>query len=727
MRWIAVIAILALIAAAIWFVRARREPSSTDRAIATDAKSVDAKPAPTTELVAPSSESSRSAAATTETAPAARESTLRIHLVDATTGADVPNAAVMLEPLDAVLEWTEFEPASAKQGGNRYRNSDAKGRVACRVKPNVALALTIAAANLSVAYQKKSVDALSAGETREFEAKLAIEHDHAFAGRIVAADDESPIANAEISFADAVDRGVCAPIPAAIVRSNDDGRFEIRAVPPNTPACRIEAAGFGRALFACGRGHETKERELVVPLRRAARLNVHLIGGTAESRAKERLVLSSYRYALSSPPGAADSVGFGVEAWCEEVGSRDSIAFEDLPSDATLKLELFEGAKVVHRAKIEIQLAAGETKSIDFALDAISQVVGQVTDGDGKPVANFALGLMLQDFQLGKDPNQKPAELEANTDESGHYAFTNVAQGNWLVGPSPTHSNATTDGYACSSKPIVVPPDGSTVTVDFQVWSGLSIHGHVVDSKGLGVSGVDVVVENGAHGVNTKSGDDGEFRASPLEPGEYTARAGTLGGAPGAKPSWTQFALLRVKSGDQNVELVVHLGVELRCKLIDTARNPVASADCVLLRVTTPHSSFGASYTGASNGLVRYSNLAPGTYDLVAMTSTGSIGSTRVSIVEGTPSEATVVLERGAKFVATSRKDAGYVEFIVVAGDSLIGYGDVGKGASSTLIVPAGRLTIEYFPAGTDPTAGSTKSVTPAAGETTSVELDLGK
>jgi hypothetical protein len=265
------------------------------------------------------------------------------------------------------------------------------------------------------------------------------------------------------------------------------------------------------------------------------------------------------------------------------------------------------------------------------------------------------------------------------------------------------------------------------VTVDFQVWRGLSIHGHVVDPKGRGIPDVVIVAANrSGHEVTTKSESEGEFTASPLEPGEYFLRAGDSPGIWDDNPSWTQFTPLCVESGEQNVEVVVHLGVELRCKVLDAAHEPIGQAACTLVHVTSPHSNAGMMYSTASRGLMTYSNLAPGTYDVVATTSDGSFGSTRVSIAEATPSEATVVMERGAKLVATSRKDAAYLDFFVVSGDALIGYGGIGKGSSETVIVPAGRLTIEYFPWSTDPTAGSTKSVTLAAGETKSVELDLG-
>ncbi len=305
---------------------------------------------------------------------------LRIHVSDEETGNDVVEIChAILTPESAIRGWVGRDGSVDELARESVHAIGINGWAACAVQANVALRVRIVGDHDASSVTELRVAPLVADETRILRLELAPQRDRTFCGRVVSAEDGTPIADAEISLPPRLDGNVIrergAPREVVAARTSADGRFRVRAASASEPELHIVAAGFVRTNVACDEGHEAVERELSIALRRSARLIVHPKGGSADSRRLTYLNLvesgrglSNGFYRFKAPPGSERMGGMTA------INDRQSMESEDLPSQVDLELRLEDARQDGPQRRIlSFRLEPGETREVDVELEAAEE------------------------------------------------------------------------------------------------------------------------------------------------------------------------------------------------------------------------------------------------------------------------------------------------------------------------------------------------------------------
>ncbi|MBI5432251.1 MAG: hypothetical protein HZA52_05410 [Planctomycetes bacterium] len=279
--WIVALTVTAL-CAWWWLVRAPGEPAvASSRAGA--AAAAESGAAPT--LVATTNEPQRETVlekSANDVEPAAKSgagdaanATLRVRVVALESRAPLEGIHVSLSPSELEGNWSRRSTSSARGGAHDELITDTEGRVEFEVPAGIAFT---AEADTSVpatdgrpiaSSEQASTSALAAGETRELVLERATAGDIVFCGRIVAAEDDSPIAGARIRMRTSL------PGEPPVLVSDASGRFELRSASwLDSRQFTVKAAGRTERAAGAEKGHERPEHAFVVHLARTATLRV---------------------------------------------------------------------------------------------------------------------------------------------------------------------------------------------------------------------------------------------------------------------------------------------------------------------------------------------------------------------------------------------------------------------------------------------------------------------
>lgn len=201
-----------------------------------------------------------------------------------------------------------------------------------------------------------------------------------------------------------------------------------------------------------------------------------------------------------------------------------------------------------------VELSAGETKELEFALPRGSVIAGRIMDDAGDPVPFAVVSAARYVYAYGGRRRLESADVEDTTDDRGQFRIFGLMPGEYLVSasePPPARERGrsavtTGEGFARTYYPGVAgPADAAVVTVGLGqeatanfglVAARLStVSGTVTDSLGQPLSGASVLLGQ-ADGseeavVSAQSRQDGSFVLQGVSPGNLvlTVRRDTGG------------------------------------------------------------------------------------------------------------------------------------------------------------------------------------------------------
>jgi hypothetical protein len=279
----------------------------------------------------------------------------------------------------------------------------------------------------------------------------------------------------------------------ARTRTDSEGKFALDVASVRAHELRASAAGFSLGVATDVRAGEHP----TILLRRGATLK-----GTARRKLDGRPVADARVFLL---PAGGEST---TPVWDERTDEKGVYLAEDLPAGPHI---LYVVPKTLGLAGERVDLAEGETRTLDVALPDGMTVLGEVRDAEsGLPIAGAEVS--ASEFLL----------VTVRTDEAGKYQL--VASRDGPAGLNETiEVAARAPGYG-RFEVVAVPHEGGVVRADFELAKGRAAHGRVVARSGMPVAGAIVVAwVNHLDGAilredkrTTRTDDAGRFRLPDL-------------------------------------------------------------------------------------------------------------------------------------------------------------------------------------------------------------------
>lgn len=228
-----------------------------------------------------------------------------------------------------------------------------------------------------------------------------------------------------------------------------------------------------------------------------------------------------------------------------------------------------------------VELAAGETRELEFALPRGSVITGRITDDTGDPVPHAVVSASRYVYGAGGRRRLEATDADDTTDDRGQYRIFGLMPGEYVVSASEPASArgrtrsepASADGYARTYYPgvpgsaeaaTVVVGLGQEASANFGLVAARlsTVSGVVTDSLGRPAAGATVLLGAGDGDdqsvVSAQARQDGAFVLTGVSPGnlELTVRrsADAAGGAEMARlavpvPAGTDVTGLAVSTG----------------------------------------------------------------------------------------------------------------------------------------------------------------------------------
>ena len=229
-----------------------------------------------------------------------------------------------------------------------------------------------------------------------------------------------------------------------------------------------------------------------------------------------------------------------------------------------------------------VELAAGETRELEFALPRGSVITGRVTDETGDPVPHAVVSASRYVYGVGGRRRLENAEADDTTDDRGQFRIFGLMPGAYVVSASEGSAargrsrgeGAVAEGYAKTYYPgVAIAADAATVVVGLGqeananfglVAARLSaVSGVVTDSLGRPAAATTVVLTSGdgdddGAAVSAQTRQDGSFRLAGVPPGNHLLSVRRDAGAAGhtemarvpvAVPAGTDITDLAVSTG----------------------------------------------------------------------------------------------------------------------------------------------------------------------------------
>ncbi|MBN1292416.1 MAG: carboxypeptidase regulatory-like domain-containing protein [Candidatus Latescibacteria bacterium] len=154
----------------------------------------------------------------------------------------------------------------------------------------------------------------------------------------------------------------------------------------------------------------------------------------------------------------------------------------------------------------------GSLTTDDFEEDATCNIFGRISDSSGDALPDVTVELIN-------------TGLISVTDKEGFYYFGSITNGSYRVSPRM-------EGYTFSPRGREIIVDGSNIIVDnFTGFTGgegaYSLSGRIVDSSGVAIAGMRIILSRGGDGqfeVTSDTDDSGVFLFENLIDGTYTLR-----------------------------------------------------------------------------------------------------------------------------------------------------------------------------------------------------------
>ena len=594
------------------------------------------------------------------------------------------------------------------------------------------------------------VPPLARGETREFVLRVPTQDDLVFFGRVVAAEDGTPLRGASAILRSRADS-------ASPELSDANGFFALRGASWRDDNAEVRAPGFAPAIFAVVDGHSSAAEALELRLQRAASLLASVTDPAGNPVARAGVVLStdeSWLF-LREPFGPYGSWSGTYPAWTAMTDEEGRCAVEGLPPSVPLSVQVHvPGSKPSSQAGLMLQ--PGEVREAAWTAGGGTDLRGVILDQFGQPVMDQRILLLRQEpgervaprmLQGWEDP-----VAEATSDAEGRFTLPGIAPGTWLIGPAPRNSFASgfqplVSGLLApiedllgeavdldeGGKPLEIqraadlvlsvevphlfgaagePPEEQrvvSIAIPIQVGPvspqevllraerGLYIRGRVLDSKGAPVEGVVTGYPKTKDVVGlcaSAAAEGGSFTLGPLLPGQWSLTASWSSGFSG---SGAHSEPVLAVAGERDVVLRLPLGCRIEGEVVDGARGLRRRSIEVTL---CPRAEvwMDQSYGSDTASEFDFEGLVPGTYAILARAGRDEVG--WLAGIELTPGEERtglrIPLVPGARLRVWNRSTrTGYLEVRMEGYSIELLDGVAGESAWSCL--PGGRAEIRLL------------------------------
>lgn len=322
------------------------------------------------------------------------------------------------------------------------------------------------------------------------------------------------------------------------------------------------------------------------------------------------------------------------EGWRQRTDGDGMARFEDLPPG-----RLYVATNCDPGQHVEIR--AGETAELDYAIPAGLHLSGIVVDDAGVPVA----GAVVEVAPMAH-ANAYP-EVVATTGADGRFAARSCPRA-CLVG-------ARAAGFRASPVRFLFAKDGNTAQVRLVLGGdGCCVDGQVVQAGGRPVAGAVVIIGAGQlsgiagrdhlppFAALVRSDEDGRFRAVGIPPGAHPVQARAVGLAP-----WR--GRVEVAAG-QTVPLRLELapGATIRGLVRNAAGAPVAHAE---VEIGSWRDIAHYRTLTSAGGTFEFTGLAAGEIELRAVHDEFGAGETSVRTVAGDVTDCELELSRGLELL----------------------------------------------------------------------------
>jgi len=533
------------------------------------------------------------------------------------------------------------------------------------------------------------------GEQRRLEVALATGGRVDLRGRLLDRETGEPIAGAEIR----VRRGErlggepqawCAP-GSPDAASDAAGWFHLAPRAHGVRGAQVDAVGYSPALFHLPDASRAEEEALVVSLSREASLRVRIDSPDVPSDALA-LRVSAGCEELAVTDGAA--LGGAELEWLAPVAVDGGANLYHLPAHASLAVEVLSQGMPLTSEPTPLVLAPGEVRELEIDLGAGSELLGTLTDPDGRALAGKEVWLVPANhagpISLASRRALASVRDRARTDSSGDFRFERVPSGDWWVGPAPTSEG---DALAPIARWLHLPEDAEEVRVAVRAQPGLHLSGRVVDSTGTPVPDARLWLRalGGEGEILGTANETGHFRLGPLAAGPHE-----LAALAEERPRRMGSEVILVSAGDQGVEVALHPGETIRVVglLEEGGLAPLEAAFLTRLEGREPVLAAAARTTTGARAL-ELTPLEPGaSYTLVVVDTEGRVGIRGdVTVAPAEVREVQVHLTPGAR-LHLSNASVGETRVFVLHEEAIVASEELEPNTQRELVVPEGASIV---------------------------------
>jgi hypothetical protein len=597
----------------------------------------------------------------------AREVATRRLAIDAGVAdapAPAPAAAALTGHLRVLVRTEAGEPLPGCRvlAAGQEKSTDAAGAAAFEVE----------AARTSVAVAPPAGRALiecsgwqnvRAGVATELVVVLAAPPATIFWCRLVAAEDERPLAAVELRA-----------LPAETgVRTDAEGFAQIAVLDDQTYLDAF-AAGRGPRRIVPTADHATREAALRVPLALAGTLSVRTVDAAQSPVAGVQLVLRAQPWLITLPREVA--LRGGAFTWQATSDAAGLMQLTDLPVGVPLEATLTAPDAFAAMPEQRWVLAGGrEQRTVELAAAAV--VLGRVADAAGSPVADVPVQAAAPDRELlPRVLGGAPAMRRTRTAADGTFRLGGLAPGPWWVG-------IPYDGVHQPTSAAVHVPPGGRVELALRALPGLIVAGVARDADGAPCRGITVDLRIDDAPTSEASTDAaGRFRFVGLPAGPCALRTRLF------ETDFGLAAPVTVAAGDEEVVL------ELRSLHGSLSGSWVDGRDAWIMAYR--RGSDDAIGTRCDlDGTFFYRGLRPGLWDLIGFDRRGRAGwLAGAEVRAGRETDGLALVPQPAGMLLPRHASAD--EFLVARGEQIAGRDSLEPGVAGEARVPAGEWTVVF-------------------------------
>lgn len=510
--------------------------------------------------------------------------------------------------------------------------------------------------------------------------ELAVEHQARFHGLVIDGLTGQPISGARAWLSDSSHPiEITSLDPQEVIAestSDTRGHFVLQAATYTSFQAYVRADGYGFGSFVVDPEGDIPELPVRVELLPAAELEFRV----RDVRGEPLPVIDVGLDLLGEEEfGRTRSVRRGRGSWKTTTDEQGRARFAGLPPERVLAWKVSAGDAL---REDRIALGAGEQRRVEVVFGSGARIFGSLRDQHRALVPGLELWVARPSEERRFHSGRKLV-ARTKSDELGRFELADLPYEPLVIGPASDQED-----FVPRATPVVV--DGAVVALDLVVTRGLAISGRVVGTKKdlASVASVIAVRHDGDLGWAELT-QNGSFRISPLEPGEYLVYGWGVG-------SGTEVQRQPAGAGDVELDIVAPRTVSIR---VENGGEDLEFRVHDLERGTF-------EWSERDSGTFEWA-FSPGTFELLATTLDGRVGLVpRIEVGDVEPrGEVVVALEPGASVTlvhaATSglralRLFVGGVPFALPPLNASSSEGLV-PGAAETLLVPAGELRAELL------------------------------